>query len=154
LKPRSPVDVSRGWNHSSFLGPHGISKRHERRGIRALEIFAHGFFENRRRKGPKRLAVLNAPVENLFHFGPSRIGKNASVAKRPWTPFDATLKPANHFAGGDVISGCSKQFLFAKFLDALTLIRRANAVNRTSNLLRGEFRPPSCVLHDEFPRTS
>src|SRR4029077_7924090 len=98
LQPSRSVHVRRRGNLVSFLWTYRISHRHKRRRVRFLKPFAACFRQNRRRERPKNFPMLDAPVQNLFHLCPPRIGHNASISERPRSPFCPPLKPSENFS--------------------------------------------------------
>src|SRR5438046_101753 len=74
--------------------------QHEGRRMEIVKVLTSGFGENRWTKGPKGLAVLDAPVENIFHSRGARVCQNAAIAEGPGTELHPPLKPANDFASG------------------------------------------------------
>src|SRR5215472_5127261 len=85
----------------ALVRAHGISQRHEGRRVRLFKIFPGGLGQDRRRKGAKALAVLDAPVENLFHFGTAGVRYDAAIPERARAPLGSSLKPAEDLAVGN-----------------------------------------------------
>jgi hypothetical protein len=52
----------------------------------ARKVLVYRFFEDRRREGPKFLAVLDPIVDAVAGVGPARIGEDAAVAEGPRAP--------------------------------------------------------------------
>ncbi len=68
LQARGAVHVRRRGNHGALFRAHRISKGHEGRRMGLLEKFARGFLQDRRSKRPEDFAMLDAPVQDVFHF--------------------------------------------------------------------------------------
>src|SRR5258707_1053912 len=83
-----------------------------------------GFFgEDGGGEGAEDFAVLDAAVENFFHFRAARVGDDAAVAKRAGAPFGAALIPAEDFSFGDDGGGAAQEFFFLKFGDGVAALR-------------------------------
>src|ERR1700677_4898355 len=57
-----------------------------------LKKFARYFFQDRGRERPEYFTMLDAPVQNFFHFRTARIGEYAALPQRARAPFRAALK--------------------------------------------------------------
>src|SRR5258708_7927344 len=72
-----------------------------------------GFFgEDGGGEGAEDFAVLDAAVQNFFHFGAARVGDDAAVAERAGAPFGAALIPAEDFSFGDDGGGAAQGVFF------------------------------------------
>src|SRR5882757_7665249 len=94
--------MSDGGNQGPLLLANLKHLHHERDGIALFEPIGYGFFEDRRCKWPKRLAPLDLRVEDRLHVGATRVAQDRPVAKRPRSPFHASLKPADDLAVGNL----------------------------------------------------
>src|SRR5208282_3706486 len=101
LQTPSAVYMRGRGNLVSFFRPHGVSQRHKRRWMRLVKPLACFFRQNRRRKRPEYLPVLDALVQNLFHLRAPGVGHNAPVAERAGSPFGAALIPPQDFSFGN-----------------------------------------------------
>src|SRR6202044_1443076 len=117
LEARGAVHVSGSGNQLAHFGADAVSEGHKRRGVRFLKEVAGGFFDDGRSKGSKNFAMLDPAIEDLFHFGPARIGDDAAVAERSRSPLGCALKPADDFAGGNVARGGLRERRFIQFKD-------------------------------------
>src|SRR5581483_8065521 len=96
-------------NFGTLAGPDRIDLDHERIGMRFLEVVADAFLEDRRGEGAKRLAALDALVENVAHLRAPRIGKNGTIAESARPPFAPSLIPADDLAAGERLRGLGSQ---------------------------------------------
>ncbi len=119
--------------------------------MRFLEKLAGSFFRNRGCEWTKRFAVLDAPVQDVFHFGAARVGQDAAIAQRARSPFRRALEPADNFSVGNMPRGRTHEFGFVE-LRNLHFVRRAHAIDHGANLGGRKLRPPVRVLHHEFAR--
>src|ERR1700736_1226572 len=62
-----------------------------------VEIGTRSFSERRRRERPELLSKLYALVDNVAHFGGSRVRKDTAVAQRSRSDLHAATKPPHHF---------------------------------------------------------
>src|SRR6185436_14233912 len=101
--------MSDGWNLAAALGTDLVDHQHRRRRVRLFEVVADTFFKYRRSKRAKRLTLLDAVVEDVFHLGASWIDDDRAVAERPWSKLHLSLEPADHESGSDVLR-CSFRY--------------------------------------------
>ena len=76
-----------------------------------LEIFMLMLRQNRRRKRPKPLAMLDARVQHIFHIWQPGMRDDRSIAQRSRSPLHASLKPSDDIALRDLIGDCLQQRL-------------------------------------------
>src|ERR1700684_2294993 len=95
----------------------------------ALEIFARGFLQNRGSEWAEHLAMLDALIQNIFHFGPAWVGQNATVAERARTPFRAALVPAKNFAVSQFAGCCVNRGIFLQFLNFNSIVSGRTFLN-------------------------
>src|SRR5580704_15734782 len=102
-----------------------------------------GFFrEDRGREGAEDFPVLDASVQNFFHFGAARVGDDAAVAERAGAPFGAALIPAENFSFGDDAGGAAEEFFFREFGDGVAALRDGAAFDGCTDLLGRIAGPP------------
>ncbi len=71
-----------------------------------LEIFVLMIRENRRGKGTKPFAMLDARVENVLHVRQTGMGEDGAVATEgARTPLHAALEPADDISRGRDLVG-------------------------------------------------
>src|SRR6266404_3697674 len=115
--------------------------------MRLLEILCSRFRQDRRRERPKVFSVLDAAIEDLFHFRTPRIGNNTSISQRARAPFAPALKPAEDFSIGHQGRRLANQFLFRQFRNAMPILREAARINRAANFLARISRSPRSEEH-------
>src|SRR5919109_4508509 len=120
--------------------------------MRLFEILRSGFGENRRRKWAENFAMFNAAVENVFHFGATRVRHDAAITQCPRAPFCPSLKPPKDFAIGDDGGRATSQFLFTKLRDDTALLCQATRINSVANFFLRVLRAPVGMVHDKRPR--
>src|SRR5580704_12989295 len=98
-----------------------------------LEKFAGSFFQNRGSKWPEYLTMLDPAIQNVFHFRPARVGKNASLPQRARAPFNASLKPAQYFSVSDMFRCGDEQGFFVHVHDACVISLSMKRVDRLHN---------------------
>ena len=98
LQAAGPIHV-RDRRDVGLLGRQNVVHlNHERIRIGLIKVVASRLLQDRRRKRPELLAMLDAGIQDVLHIGAARIGDNAAIAKRPRSPFHPALKPAQHVA--------------------------------------------------------
>src|SRR5437879_4941189 len=97
-------------NLSAAVDLYFIDHQHRGRRIRLLKIIAGMLFQNRWGEGAKWFTLFYSLVQNIFHAGSSRIGKNGAIAQSPRPKFHSPLEPTNHQSIGDVARGLLDQF--------------------------------------------
>src|SRR6202521_3731150 len=152
LQAAGSVDVRRRRNLFALFRAHGIRERHERRGMRFREPLARGFREDGWRERAEDFAVLDSPVQNLFHLHTPRVSDDAPVAERSRTPFSPALKPSKDFAIGDDSGRATNQFFLRQFDYGIAAVRNAARADRLANLRLCKSRPPISVIHHKRPR--
>ncbi len=100
-----------------------------------FEIFAGGLREDGRCEGAEDFAVLDAAIQNFFHFRAARIGDDAAIAEGARSPFGAALKPAENFPVGDDLRGAAHEVGLGEFRDGITVMR-----DSAERRWRGAFR--------------
>ena len=98
--------------------------------------------------------MLDALVQDVLHFGPSRIGQNAAIAQRPRAPFLASLEPTNHAAAGDVLRRGFQQSRFVQFFHADFSSRDSAAFESPLGIFAGKARAPGRMIHHKFSRSA
>ena len=99
LQSTRSIDVSHRRNLRAPLRLYLINHQHSWSRMRLLEIVPHVLFKNRRSERPKRLALLYALVESVFHIRPPRIDDNRTIAQRARAKLHAspeTIQPQHH----------------------------------------------------------
>src|SRR6202040_546487 len=96
--------------------------------------------------------VLNPAVEDFLHFRAARVGDDAAITKRAWTPFGPALKPAENFSIRDDRRGAAGQIYFGKFSDGIATLRQAIRIDCAANLFTRVSRSPVSVIHHEAAR--
>ena len=122
--------------------------------MRLAEIFSHRLFDDRRRKGAKCLAVLDAPVQNVFHLRPSRIGEDAAISERARAPLGGTLIPADDFSGGNVARRGLQAARLRRVPRMWTSSLSRTRVSAARISAGWRIRAPIGVFHHEFARAA
>src|SRR5580658_5622314 len=110
--------------------------------MRLFEPFPRGFREYRWSEGAEDFAVLDALVQYLLHFRPSRIGDDASIAERARSPFRSPLKPSEDFPVGHNCGGALHKIFLWQFFDVPTVFQRTVGIHCAPNLLARISRTP------------
>ena len=109
LQPPRVVDVVHGGHLVALVRPRPVDENHERRAVVLLVPLAGSLGEDRRRERAKRLAVLDARVEDVLHVVASRVGDDRAVAERARAELHPSLEPAHDLARGDVLGDRAEQ---------------------------------------------
>src|SRR5436305_2115685 len=112
LQTPGTVDMRRSANLRTLFRAYRVCEGHERRRMRFLKPIADCLRQNRRRKGPKNLPVLDASVENLLHIRTARISHDAAISQRSRAPLSAPLKPTQNFPIGNDRRSAMAELLF------------------------------------------
>src|SRR5580704_1214813 len=96
--------------------------------------------------------MLDALIQNIFHFGAAWIGQDAAVAERARSPLRAALIPAKNFAVSQFARCCVDHTVFIQFLNFDSIVPRSALGDRARNLRSRKSRAPSHVLHHEGAR--
>src|SRR6267154_3228485 len=94
-----------GGNLSAAVGLYFIDHQHRGRRMLLLKIIADQLFQNRGGEGAKWFTFFYSLVQNIFHAGSSRIGKNGTIAQRARPKFHSSLEPTNNQPIRDIRRG-------------------------------------------------
>src|ERR1700736_892157 len=97
--------------------------------MRFFEIFAGGFGEDGRREGTEDFAMLDAAIQNFFHFRTTGIGDDAAIAEGPRSPFGTVLKPAENFSIGNNLRSVAHEVRLSEFGDGITVTRKGAGID-------------------------
>src|SRR5262245_1807115 len=103
--------------------------------MRLFEPFSGSFRQDRRRKGPENFAMLDAAIQDLFHFRPARIGHDAAISQRAWPPLRASLEPAEDFSVRNDRGGLPQQVFFGQFADRTAVFPHSRDLDSGANLV-------------------
>src|ERR1700730_7632337 len=103
--------------------------------MRFFKIFPGGFGEDGGREGTKDFAVLDAAIQNFFHFRTTRIGDNAAIAERPRSPLGTVLEPTEDFSISNNLRGFAHEVRLSEFSDRITVTRKGAGIDSVSYLI-------------------
>src|ERR1700722_13048642 len=117
-----------------------------------LKKFSRRLFQYGGSEGPEYFPVLDAPVQDFFHFRTAGIGQNAELPQGPGAPLRAGLKPAQNFPFGNMTRGGLHQGILVELIDLDFIAGTLIFFDGASNVLGRGLRSPSRVVHHELSR--
>src|ERR1700722_12395747 len=117
-----------------------------------LKKFSGRLFQYGGSEGPEYFPVLDAPIQDFFHFRAAGIGQNAALPQGPRAPFRTALKPAQNFPFGNMTRGGLHQGILVELIDLDSIASALIFFDGAANVLGRGLRSPSGVVHHEFAR--
>src|ERR1700686_2153276 len=98
--------------------------------------------------------MLDAAIQNFFHFLPARVGDDAAIAEGPRAPFGTLLKPAENFSIGVNLRRVAHEVGLRELGHGITVARKGAGIDRVTHLVARIARTPVRVIHHERARLS
>src|SRR5262249_19593119 len=102
------------WNSISLIRLYRIRHHHERRWIIRFEEVACRLAEDGRTEGAKRLPILDAAVEDVFHVLAAWVGSYTAVTEGTQRGLPPALKPPDNLSVRQLVNGSGHQFISAQ----------------------------------------
>ncbi len=84
-----------------------------------------------------------------FMSGAARVGNDAAIPQRAWSPLCPSLEPAEDFSGSDFLRRFFRNLFFGKLGNLHAFAAQSAGSNGSAYLLGRVARPPICVFHNE-----
>src|SRR3984957_4690767 len=117
-----------------------------------LKKFSRRLFQYGRSEGPEYFTVLDASIQDFFHFRTAGIGQNAALPQGTRAPFRTALKPTENFPFGNVTRGGLNQRILVELIDLDFIAGALIFFDGAANVLGRGLRSPSGMVHHELSR--